>query len=136
MTVDGKPQKAYDTAVCLLHHMNVKEIYPIVCSFNTDNLPASEDNDTIACVSKISKFFNSSDSENNEPIKLNSNISIQDKINLYRSLFKGRDDVYAQRWYNPKTEKSGYSPICKNKWAPNVCNLPKIKWYPPTAPQT
>lgn len=38
-----------------------------------------------------------------------------EKIKLFRSLFKGREDVYARRWENLKTNKSGYSPAKKNK---------------------
>lgn len=37
--------------------------------------------------------------------------STQDKIRLFRSLFHGRDDVYAVRWED-KNGKSGYSPAC------------------------
>ncbi len=32
----------------------------------------------------------------------------EDKIKLYRSLFRGREDIYARRW--EKSGKSGYSP--------------------------
>jgi hypothetical protein len=35
----------------------------------------------------------------------------QDKIRLFRSLFAGRADVYAQRWENLSKKKSGWSPI-------------------------
>lgn len=38
-----------------------------------------------------------------------------EKIQLFRSLFKGREDVYARRWENSKTNKCGYSPAKKNK---------------------
>ncbi len=37
------------------------------------------------------------------------------KIALFRSLFKGREDVYAKRFENAKTGKSGYQPVCRNK---------------------
>lgn len=53
--------------------------------------------------------------------------SSKDKIKLFRSLFKGRDDVYPKRWENSKSEKSGYSPACSNKWEPNICEKPRIK---------
>ena len=53
--------------------------------------------------------------------------SIKDKVNLFRDLFKGRDDVYPKRWENSKTGKSGYSPVCSNEWKPNVCEKPRIK---------
>lgn len=37
-----------------------------------------------------------------------------DKINLYRSLFRGRDDIFARRW--EKNGKSGYSPAYSFDW--------------------
>jgi len=37
--------------------------------------------------------------------------STQDKIRLFRNLFRGRDDVYAVHWEG-KNGKSGYSPAC------------------------
>lgn len=52
--------------------------------------------------------------------------SPQDKIKLFMSLFRGRDDVYARKWQS-KAGKSGYSPVCLNEWAKGVCNKPKIK---------
>ena len=51
-----------------------------------------------------------------------------EKIKLFMSLFKGREDVYARRWQN-KNAKSGYSPACFNEWKPGVCNKPKIKCF-------
>ena len=49
----------------------------------------------------------------------------QEKIALFRSLFRGREDVYAQRWQSAKTGKSGYSPACGNEWKPGICPKPK-----------
>ena len=56
-----------------------------------------------------------------------SDISIADKINLFRSLFRGRDDVYARLWISKKTGKSGYSPVCKNEWVTKICKKPIMK---------
>ncbi len=44
------------------------------------------------------------------------------KVALFRSLFCGHSEVYAKRWYNPKSGQSGYSPACKNEWVQGVCN--------------
>jgi len=44
----------------------------------------------------------------------------EQKIALFRSLFKGREDVYAIRW-SGKSGKSGYSPACVNDWKPGIC---------------
>jgi len=40
-----------------------------------------------------------------------SDFSIADKINLFRSFFRGRDNVYARLWISKKTGKYGYSPL-------------------------
>ncbi|MBU1565486.1 MAG: DEAD/DEAH box helicase family protein [Proteobacteria bacterium] len=50
-----------------------------------------------------------------------------EKIRLFMSLFKGRDDVYARRWENKKKGTSGYSPSCLNEWKPGLCVKPKGK---------
>ena len=34
------------------------------------------------------------------------NLSLQEKVDLFRSLFKGREDVFARRWYS-KTSRKG-----------------------------
>ena len=49
------------------------------------------------------------------------------KIELFRSLFRGRNDVYACRFENRKTGKSGYSPACGNEWIRGLCEKPRIK---------
>jgi hypothetical protein len=54
-------------------------------------------------------------------------LSNDEKIALFRSLFRGRDDVFLRRWENPKTGKSGYSPICRNEWVRGICEKPRIK---------
>jgi len=38
-----------------------------------------------------------------------------EKIALFRSLFRGREDVYAVRWES-KDGRSGYSPACVKDW--------------------
>jgi superfamily II DNA or RNA helicase/very-short-patch-repair endonuclease len=53
--------------------------------------------------------------------------SPQAKIGLFRSLFRGRDDVYPRRFESRKTGKSGYAPACANEWVRGVCEKPRIK---------
>jgi hypothetical protein len=48
------------------------------------------------------------------------------KIALFRSLFKGRDDVYPRRFESRRTGKSGYAPACGNEWVPGICKKPQI----------
>lgn len=49
------------------------------------------------------------------------------KVALFRSLFRGREDVFPKRWDNPKTGRAGYAPACANEWAPRICGKPKVK---------
>ena len=51
----------------------------------------------------------------------------REKVALFRSLFRGRDDVYPKRWENDRTGKSGYAPACGNEWKPQICGKPMIK---------
>lgn len=49
------------------------------------------------------------------------------KIALFRSLFRGREDVYPRRFESRKTGKSGYAPACANEWVRGICEKPRIK---------
>ena len=51
----------------------------------------------------------------------------RDKVALFRSLFRGREDVYPKRWDNAAAGKSGYAPVCANEWAPRICGKPRVK---------
>jgi len=42
--------------------------------------------------------------------EVNSKSSVDNKIGLFRMLFRGRDDVFALHWSNEQTGKKGYSP--------------------------
>ena len=54
-------------------------------------------------------------------------LSLEEKVALFRSLFRGREDVFARRWYSPKTEKSGYQPVCTREWNREYCDKKKYK---------
>lgn len=49
------------------------------------------------------------------------------KVALFRSLFRGRDDVYPRRFESRRTGRSGYQPACANEWAVGLCEKPKVK---------
>jgi len=52
-------------------------------------------------------------------------ITNAEKVTLFRSLFRGREDVFPRRWENTKTQKSGYSPACINEWEYGLCEKKK-----------
>ena len=43
----------------------------------------------------------------------------EQKVVLFMSLFKGRDDICARRFEG--SGKSGYAPICENEWKQGLC---------------
>jgi superfamily II DNA or RNA helicase/very-short-patch-repair endonuclease len=49
------------------------------------------------------------------------------KIALFRSLFRGRPDLYPVRFESRTTGKTGYSPACANEWVRGVCEKPRIR---------
>src|SRR5262245_7967963 len=51
----------------------------------------------------------------------------QAKITLFRSLFRGREDVYPLRFESRRTGRSGYQPACANEWVRGICEKPRIK---------
>ena len=51
----------------------------------------------------------------------------EEKIELFITLFRCREDVFPHYWKNTRTGKSGYSPVCANEWKKNVCFKPKVK---------
>jgi len=54
-------------------------------------------------------------------------LSSAEKIALFLSLFRCREDVYPRLWENPKTGMKGYSPVCRNEWFRGVCEKPRVK---------
>ena len=53
-------------------------------------------------------------------------VSTGDKIALFRSLFRGREDIYALRWENSQG-RQGYALACENEWRQGICYKPKVK---------
>ena len=50
---------------------------------------------------------------------------LQRRVSIFRGLFKGREDVFAQRFVS-KSGKQGYQPVCRNRWS-TVCQGHKYK---------
>ena len=57
------------------------------------------------------------------PIKL----SLDEKVALFRSFIKDREDVFARRWFSKTTEKGGYQPVCINEWYRGACDKKRNK---------
>ena len=58
---------------------------------------------------------------------INQRSSVAAKVHLFRSLFRGRDDVYARRFESRRSGKSGYQPACANEWVRGLCGKRAVK---------
>ena len=54
-------------------------------------------------------------------------LSVEERVKLFRSLFKGREDVFARRWYGKVSGKAGYQPVCQNEWNRQLCDKKRNK---------
>lgn len=55
------------------------------------------------------------------------NLTPEEKIVLFQSIFKGREDVFARRWFSRTSGKSGYQPVCRKEWNRDFCDKKKYK---------
>ena len=53
--------------------------------------------------------------------------TLHEKVSIFQSVFQGRDDVFAKRWYSGSTQKFGYQPVCKREWNREFCDKRKYK---------
>ncbi len=64
------------------------------------------------------------------PVIETSTLSSAAKINLFRSLFKGRDDVYPKLWVSKSGDRKGYMPACAKDGNYSLCGkrkFPRVK---------
>jgi hypothetical protein len=88
---------------------------------------AALDSKRIALQEKIQQLKILSESTPVLPLAPTKDASQKEKIALFRSLFRGREDVFSRRFESKKTGKSGFQPVCRNEWVRPVCLKPKIK---------
>ena len=69
----------------------------------------------------------SADGRSLDAASVTNSSSPAEKVALFRSLFRGREDVFPKRWSNARSGRSGYAPACANEWAPRICDKPRIK---------
>jgi superfamily II DNA or RNA helicase len=80
----------------------------------------TETSNPIENLQKQSSEDSHSVSASNIDAPINNHSSPEHKVHLFRSLFQGREDVFAIRWVG-KDNRSGYSPACYNDWKHEVC---------------
>ena len=51
----------------------------------------------------------------------------REKIAFFLSLFRGREGLYAKRYYSASSGKSGYTPACRNEWSAGLCDKKRYR---------
>ena len=80
-----------------------------------------------AQISALATFAAESPARNDEPAAQAAPRAPDSKLQIFRRLFRGREDVYPTRFESAKTGKHGYGPACANKFVTGLCELPKVK---------
>ncbi len=50
------------------------------------------------------------------------NLTPQEKIKIFKDIFRGREDVFAVYWEKADKSASGYTPACLNEWKTGLCH--------------
>lgn len=58
---------------------------------------------------------------------INQDSPLHQKVHLFGSFFRGREDVFPRLWQNKRTLRMGYSPVCTREWDPLYCDKPRVK---------
>lgn len=113
----------------LIENNNLKdEIKSLKTQFGINECQANCDvvlNQEALIESSIQDLSEEEPVDNLSNSEVNNKSKPHEKIELYMSLFKGREDVYAKRWVSPKKGTAGYSPFCINEWRHGICRKPK-----------
>ncbi len=120
--------------------MSESELLKRIAELEAKNLELSEENDRLREMSglplqkpspkeavQIQGFPEYNNIETSPQSTINKYSSPDEKIELFRSLFRGRTDVYAKRGYSKKHGSSYYIPACKNEWVKGLCNRARVK---------
>ena len=57
----------------------------------------------------------------------NIQLTKEERLNIFMDYFKGRNDVYATKFYSKKYQRYAYTFVCQNKFIKNVCPIHKTK---------
>ena len=77
-------------------------------------------------ISELQTLLGSKNSFTTSPA-IKRHLSLEEKVDVFRNLFKGREDVFARRWQSRTSGKSGYQPVCRNEWNRQLCDKKKYK---------
>ena len=77
-------------------------------------------------INRLKALLDNKDISVTQPV-MRRHLSLEEKVDVFRNLFKGREDVFARRWYSRTSGKSGYQPVCRNEWDRQLCDKKRYK---------
>lgn len=77
-------------------------------------------------IDRLQSLLSSKGASSTLPV-MKQHLSLEEKVDVFRNLFKGREDVFARRWYSRTSGKSGYQPVCRNEWDRQLCDKKRFK---------
>ena len=77
-------------------------------------------------IDRLQSLLSSKGTPSTLPI-MKRHLTLKEKVDVFRNLFKGREDVFARRWYSRTSGKSGYQPVCRNEWDRQLCDKKRYK---------
>ena len=80
----------------------------------------------LLCQAGIALPGSKAESKTSLEVSVNHESPAEAKVALFRSLFRGREDIYPVRWESKKG-KAGYSPACRHEWNRAFCDKPRVK---------
>jgi superfamily II DNA or RNA helicase len=82
--------------------------------------PAAMWNDMVESDGRfVKRFIHVDDIPPETPTGIHNHSTPAEKVELFMSLFMGRDDVFAKRWESAKKGSAGYVPVCRKEWSPS-----------------
>jgi hypothetical protein len=93
--------------------MNYAELWKAYQLLQAENIRLKKENDELR--KRLNLPFSSVQSDTKpaliDSLQTSLAFSPVEKIKLFKSLFRGREDVYAKRWQSNQTQRSGYQPV-------------------------
>ena len=77
-------------------------------------------------VGRLRALLNCNGVSTAQPV-MKQHLSLEEKVDVFRNLFKGREDVFARRWYSRTSGRAGYQPVCRNEWDRLLCDKRRYK---------
>jgi superfamily II DNA or RNA helicase len=86
-----------------------------------------EKNELLARLDRLRKESSPQAAPLGLPAAAKAPVTAEEKVALFLSLFRCREDVFPRLWVNARKGTKGYSPACRNEWVTGLCRKSETK---------